>query len=151
TALRPLHASPLPLPFEADVKGTRRCPFFVAVSVLIFCRFPADVSLSLRAMGRYRSLPYSSGFVRMYTQILNFVLCSALLLTASRIALMVWQRDRVVSVNGVGPILLGGLRIDALLIALAVAPLLLVAPWLAGSDDAADVSGAWLVAAWALI
>lgn len=87
----------------------------------------------------------------MYTQILNFVLCSALLLTASRIALMVWQRDRVVSVNGVGPILLGGLRIDALLIALAVAPLLLVAPWLAGSDDAADVSGAWLVAAWALI
>lgn len=87
----------------------------------------------------------------MYSQILIFILASFALLTLSRIGLMGWLYRRVAEVHGFGPIMLGGLRIDAHLIAAAVAPSLLVAPWLADSPSAVFVNGLWLQMAWALI
>ncbi|WP_266140721.1 LTA synthase family protein [Parapusillimonas sp. JC17] len=49
------------------------------------------------------------------------------------------------------PILRGGLRIDAHLIALCVAPALITAPWFSGSSVAAAINGVWLRVAWILI
>ncbi len=87
----------------------------------------------------------------MYSQILVFIVAAFLLLSISRIGLIGWQRRRVSDARGLGPILLGGLRIDAHLIALAVAPSILIAPWLATSPTAMAVNGVWFQASWALI
>lgn len=87
----------------------------------------------------------------MYTQLLFFVLGCLALLGLSRIALMTWQHARVGAAHGVGPVLLGGLRIDAHLIALFAIPGLAAAPWLADSALAVDIHGVWLQIAWFVI
>lgn len=87
----------------------------------------------------------------MYSQILTFIGASFGLLLLSRLGLVVWQRQRVRDVGGFWPIIGGGLRIDAHLIALGALPPLLVAPWLSASDTASVFTGLWLQAAWLLM
>jgi len=65
----------------------------------------------------------------MYTQIIAFLVSTFVLLFSSRLGLVVWQRRRVRAVRGLAPILVGGLRIDAVLIGACVSPSLLAAPW----------------------
>lgn len=88
---------------------------------------------------------------RMYTQIAVFVLASFALLSFSRLCLMLWQRRRVREAAGIAPIVIGGLRIDAHLVALCLAPSLLFAPWFADSAIAMAINGVWLQMAWLLI
>lgn len=87
----------------------------------------------------------------MYSQILNFAIASFSFLSISRICLILWQLRRVRESRGVASIIMGGLRIDANLVAWCVAPSLLVAPWLADSAAAIAINGVWLQAAWLLI
>ncbi|WP_442593336.1 LTA synthase family protein [Parapusillimonas sp. JC17] len=87
----------------------------------------------------------------MYSQIFAFILASFSLLSLGRFGLVVWQWRRVNESQGMWSILRGGLRIDAHLIAICVAPAVLVAPWLSGSNVAAAVIGAWFQMAWILI
>lgn len=87
----------------------------------------------------------------MYAQILVFIVATFGVLLLSRLSLIVWQRRRVREALGLWPIIKGGFRIDAHLIALGVAPALLVAPWLSASPTASALTGVWLQAAWLLI
>lgn len=87
----------------------------------------------------------------MYSQIITFVAASFGLLLLSRISLIVWQQRRVRNTAGFWPIIGGGFRIDAHLIALGVLPPLLVAPWGSASALASTLTGVWLQAAWLLI
>ncbi len=87
----------------------------------------------------------------MYSQIFAFVFASFALLSLCRIGLISWQWQRVREARGVWPILLGGLRIDAHLIALSAAPALIVAPWLSESSLATAINGIWLQIVWLLI
>ncbi|GAA5231698.1 LTA synthase family protein [Verticiella sediminum] len=87
----------------------------------------------------------------MYSQTLTFLLASFLLLSASRLALIGWQRQRVRAVRGLWPLLLGGLRIDAHLVALAAAVPLTLAPWLGDAPLAIAINAVWLQFAWLLI
>jgi len=87
----------------------------------------------------------------MTTQILVFLAASFTLLTLSRAALILWQRQRVCASGAPWKVLLGGLRIDALtLTALLVLPLL-CAPWVGDSPRAQTISGAWFTLAWVLL
>lgn len=87
----------------------------------------------------------------MYIQILSFIGAAFLLLTLSRLGLVLWQWRRVSAVQGLGRVMLGGLRIDAHLVALGVAPGLLLAPWLDGMPAAMWLLGLWLQLVWLLI
>lgn len=87
----------------------------------------------------------------MYSQILVFIVSAFILLTLSRLALMLWQRKRVAEAGHPMRILLGGLRIDAHLIGIMVALPLALAPWLGQWSAAIAVNGVWLVTAWSLI
>lgn len=87
----------------------------------------------------------------MYAQTLSFILAALVLLTLSRLALMQWQHARVQAAQATWKILLGGLRIDALLIAAFSALPLLFAPWIGHFPVAQAVNAIWLQAAWMLI
>src|SRR5690606_24371690 len=62
-----------------------------------------------------------------------FIVSSFLLLTSSRCLLAAWQWGRVKQAGGLWPILRGGLRIDANIIATLAGIPLVLSPWL-GSD-----------------
>jgi len=87
----------------------------------------------------------------MFTQLLSFIAACFTLLTASRLGLMAWQQRRVRASGKPLAILIGGLRIDLLLIAGFVTPPLLLAPCLGASPTAQTVTGVWLLAAWLLV
>jgi len=84
----------------------------------------------------------------MYAQTFTFISASLVLLTLSRLGLMLWQRQRVRASGKARAVLIGGLRIDALLIALF--PLLL-APWVGAQPAAQAITGGWLLLGWLLI
>lgn len=87
----------------------------------------------------------------MYQQILIYCVCAFVFLTVSRLAHCVWQRDRVRAVNGLGRILLGGLRIDTTTVGFAVVVPLLLAPWLNHLAWAQTLTGIWLGVFWFLL
>ncbi|SAI28348.1 membrane-associated sulfatase [Bordetella ansorpii] len=87
----------------------------------------------------------------MYAQTLVFIAATLLLLSASRAALMAWQRPRVQASGRPAAIVLGGLRIDAHMIAvIAILPLTL-APWVGQSALAQAINGIWLLIGWLAI
>lgn len=86
----------------------------------------------------------------MYTQLLFFTLASFCLFTLSRIALMLWQHQRVRAVKGWRPLLLGGVRIDAHLIAAFTALPWLFAPWLDDVTFVHHLLAVYLSAVWGL-
>jgi len=87
----------------------------------------------------------------MYAQTFAFISASFVLLTLSRLGLMAWQRRRVRASGKARAVLIGGLRIDALLIALFAALPLLLAPWMGAHPLAQTLTGGWLLLGWMLI
>ncbi|NLC37149.1 MAG: sulfatase-like hydrolase/transferase, partial [Alcaligenaceae bacterium] len=87
----------------------------------------------------------------MRTHTLLFVVATLCLLTLSRLLLSLWQWRRVQAADGLWPIIKGGLRIDAALIAMLAGIPALLAPWL-GQYAAADaIAMAWFLTAWFLL
>ena len=82
---------------------------------------------------------------------LIFVSSSFFLLTLSRLLLCAWHWRRVQEAGGIWPILKGGLRIDATMIAMLAGLPLLLGPWLGQHDFAAPYVAAWLMVGWILL
>ena len=87
----------------------------------------------------------------MYTEVLLFILASFCLLTLSRLLLCTWQWQRVRAAGGLWPILKGGLRIDAAMIAMLAGIPVLLAPWLGHYQMANHIAAGWLLIAWFLL
>lgn len=87
----------------------------------------------------------------MRTAIWIFIVAAFGLLMLSRCLLAAWQWQRVRAAGGLWPILRGGLRIDANLIAAAVALPALLAPWVGHYPLAVAITGVWFQLAWFLI
>lgn len=86
----------------------------------------------------------------MYIQIFVFVLLALAFLNVSRLGLVIWQFARAQQ-HPMGPIFLGGLRIDLSLLAMLVAPSFLLAPWFEGSAMAWGINAVWLTLMWVLL
>lgn len=80
-----------------------------------------------------------------------FIPSALILLTAFRLAFALWQWPRVRQAGGLLPILIGGLRIDALMIAALSAPVILLAPWLGHYPAMTTVAAIWFTFAWFLL
>jgi len=91
----------------------------------------------------------------MYAQTFAFIAASLVLLTSCRLGLAFWQRRRVKAAIHASKqpwaLLIGGLRMDALTIALFAALPLLLAPWLDAQPLAHAVNACWLTAGWLLM
>lgn len=79
----------------------------------------------------------------MLSLTLAFATFSFIFLSASRLALVAWQRKRVQNVQGLRPIMLGGLRIDAHVVACACALPAVLAPWIGTVPLAHDITLIW--------
>jgi phosphoglycerol transferase MdoB-like AlkP superfamily enzyme len=80
-----------------------------------------------------------------------FIPSALILLTAFRLAFALWQWPRVRQAGGLLPILIGGLRIDALMIDALSAPVILLAPWLGQYPVMTTVAAIWFTFAWFLL
>lgn len=87
----------------------------------------------------------------MRTHTLIFIVMSFGMLTLSRLLLSCWQWQRVRAADGLWPIIKGGLRIDAALIAMLVGIPALLAPWLGQFAIADAITIAWFLTAWFLL
>lgn len=80
-----------------------------------------------------------------------FIPSALILLTAFRLAFALWQWPRVRQAGGLLPILIGGLRIDALITAALSAPVVLLAPWVGHYPVMTTVAAIWFTFAWFLL
>ncbi|MCC9163942.1 LTA synthase family protein [Alcaligenes sp. MMA] len=80
-----------------------------------------------------------------------FIPSALILLTAFRLAFALWQWPRVRQAGGLLPILIGGLRIDALIIAALSAPVVLLAPWVGHYPVMTTVAALWFTFTWFLL
>lgn len=87
----------------------------------------------------------------MLTSTLIFIASSFLLFTLSRLLLCAWQWHRVKEAGGVWPIIIGGLRIDATMIAMLAALPLLLSPWLGHQTFTQPYVAVWLMTGWILL
>ena len=87
----------------------------------------------------------------MREQAFIFMVAAFVLLTSSRLALCLWQRQRILAAGGFWKIFKGGLRIDAVQIAMLAGVPVLAAPWLGQYAVAATLSTIWLMFAWLLL
>lgn len=78
----------------------------------------------------------------IYQLTLRFVLICLSLLTLSRLLLLLWLNDRVSQVDGWWPSLIGGLRVDVILIAILILIPMTIAPWV-GQNRLAQTVIAW--------
>ncbi|MEI2416974.1 LTA synthase family protein [Orrella sp. JC864] len=87
----------------------------------------------------------------MRTLTLRFLAAGLLLLCASRLALVIWQWPRVEAVQGLWPVMLGGLRIDVtMLCMIAVLPAVL-SPWLGHLALPTRLAAWWFRLGWMLL
>src|SRR5690606_17357410 len=84
-----------------------------------------------------------AGQLLMRHLIYLFVPSALILLTSFRLAFAFWQWPRVRQAGGLVPVLLGGLRIAALMIAALCAPIALLAPWLGHHAWATTAAAGW--------
>lgn len=82
---------------------------------------------------------------------LRFIVAVLALLTLSRLALALWLWDRVERSGGLGPLMLGGLRIDVCLIGMAVVLPAVLSPWLGHRPIGARLAAWWFRVWWMLI
>ncbi len=80
-----------------------------------------------------------------------FIVASFVLLTLSRCLLSAWQWGRVRQAGGIWPILRGGLRIDANIIATLAGIPLVLSPWFGSFPLALDITEGWFLFAWVLL
>lgn len=81
---------------------------------------------------------------------IRFAIAILVLLTLSRLGLSAWQWDRVQAAGGLGPIMLGGLRMDLRLLALVLALPAVLAPWFGHRPWAATATAWWYRVWWML-
>ncbi len=84
----------------------------------------------------------------MRTNTFIFIICGLTVLTTSRIALTIWQKARVKTAKNLSAIFIGGLRIDALMLAILAGIPLLLSPWFGHIEMASKLNSAWLLIAW---
>ncbi len=82
---------------------------------------------------------------------LRFLVAAFLLLTLCRLAFSLWQWSRVGPAGGLWPILSGGLRIDASLLAMAVALPAVLSPWFGHRPLAVRLTSWWYKLMWFLL
>ncbi|MDQ8031356.1 MAG: LTA synthase family protein [Bordetella sp.] len=87
----------------------------------------------------------------MRDEALTFVAAALVLLTLSRLALAAWQWPRVRDAGGLWPLLRGGLRIDAHMVAVLAAWPLVLGPWLGEFHWAAEITSYWFMLSWILL
>ncbi|ULX65742.1 sulfatase-like hydrolase/transferase [Bordetella pertussis] len=105
----------------------------------LFCN-EADEALALP--------PPTRNPVRRLT--IRFAIAILVLLTLSRLGLSAWQWERVQAAGGLGPIMLGGLRMDLRLLALVLALPAVLAPWFGHRAWAASATAWWYRVWWML-
>ncbi|SAI27189.1 sulfatase [Bordetella ansorpii] len=81
---------------------------------------------------------------------LRFILAILVLLTLSRLALAFWLWDRVEAAGGLVPLMLGGLRIDICLTAMAVGLPAVLSPWFGHRPLGARLAAWWFRVWWML-
>lgn len=81
---------------------------------------------------------------------IRFAIAILVLLTLSRLGLSAWQWDRVQAAGGLGPSMLGGLRMDLRLLALVLALPAVLAPWFGHRAWAASATAWWYRVWWML-
>ncbi|CFN86107.1 sulfatase [Bordetella pertussis] len=81
---------------------------------------------------------------------IRFAIAILVLLTLSRLGLSAWQWERVQAAGGLGPIMLGGLRMDLRLLALVLALPAVLAPWFGHRAWAASATAWWYRVWWML-
>ncbi|MFT3800202.1 MAG: LTA synthase family protein [Burkholderiaceae bacterium] len=79
----------------------------------------------------------------MYRLSARFAVAALLVSTLSRIGLSVWLAERVNAVDGWGPILAGGLRVDLSVLAMCMLPPMLLAPWVGHRRFAVRATAWW--------
>lgn len=84
----------------------------------------------------------------MRQQTLVFILSSLGFLSLSRLLLTAWHWQRVKAGGGLWPILKGGVRIDATLVAMLAGLPLLLSFWLGQYELASKITVAWLLVCW---
>jgi len=82
---------------------------------------------------------------------LRFVLAVLVLLTLSRLGLAAWTWERVQAVGGLAPLMRGGLRIDIVLIGMAVGLPAILSPWFGHRPLGARLAAWWFRVWWMLI
>lgn len=81
----------------------------------------------------------------------RFWIAGLALLTLSRLALVAWLWPRVSAVEGLWPVMLGGLRMDVVVLAMLSAPLAVFGPWLGQRLGAVRFTAYWYRFAWVLL
>lgn len=87
----------------------------------------------------------------MWSLTLRFWLVAFTLLMANRIGLMIWLWPRIEAVDGLWPVLVGGLRFDIVTILMMSAPIVVLSPWLSRWRLANRISAVWYGIALALL
>lgn len=109
----------------------------------------------MRKADVYERIPAGSSSMhpspKMRGHTLAFIATSFCFLTFSRLLFCVWQWPRVHAAGGVWPVLKGGLRIDAVQIAILSGVPLLLGPWLGHYPLASTITVGWLLLAWFLL
>jgi len=87
----------------------------------------------------------------VYRLSFRFLIAALALLSLSRLALCLWLSTRVGAVDGWTAVMIGGLRIDASLLAICTAVPLVAAPWIGHRPWAIRVSAWWYRIAFVLL
>lgn len=79
---------------------------------------------------------------------LRFWLIGLAMLTLARLALCIWQWPRIEAVDGLWPVLLGGLRMDAVMLAMLSVPIAVLSPWFGHMARAQRLTAWWYRLCW---
>jgi phosphoglycerol transferase MdoB-like AlkP superfamily enzyme len=79
---------------------------------------------------------------------LRFWLVGLALLTLARLALCIWQWPRIAAVDGIWPVLLGGLRMDAVMLGMLSVPIAVLSPWFGHMARAQRLTAWWYRLCW---
>jgi len=82
---------------------------------------------------------------------LHFWVAALLMLTLSRLGLSLWLWDRVEAAGGLWPVMLGGLRIDAVMLGMMTVAPAVLAPWFGHRPLAARLTAYWYRFCWFLL
>ena len=81
----------------------------------------------------------------------RFWWAALLMLTLSRLCLVAWQWPRVSAVDGVWPILFGGLRFDLVILGMMIVLPAGLAPWFGHFSIAEKITAWWFRVCWFLL
>ena len=79
---------------------------------------------------------------------LRFWLIGLAMLTLARLALCAWQWPRIAAVDGLWSVLLGGLRMDVVMLAMLSVPIAVLSPWFGHMAQAQRLTAWWYRLCW---